>query len=242
MPRRAASTFTTAAETGRLCRVIDRRTGRESRHRDTQGLGEFGDDRHVFLPNIDLHRRRVIACGHQGCAQLENARISGTRGDHLDDSLGIQPGFHAEHHCFGTGDVVHRDQQIGDEFHLAAVAEGTEIVRRAGEAVEHRLGAHVGRALAAGVDREIARQGLRAGARKRTIEQRDAAAGKHRARFLFGFDRQGAELGDDEARGLRGEQVRDGFLEGLDARQARQHDIRALRRRARRCRRYASRL
>ena len=44
---------------------------------------------------------------------------------------GCKAGFHAEHHRFGARHIVDRDQEVGDIFHPAAVAEGAEIVRRA---------------------------------------------------------------------------------------------------------------
>ena len=62
-------------------------------------------------------------------------------GDHLKDALRIEPGLGAEHDRLGRCGVVHRDQQIGDELHAAAVAEGAEIMRHSREPVEDRTAA-----------------------------------------------------------------------------------------------------
>ena len=52
--------------------------------------------------------------------------------------LRVETGFDAEHHRFGAGDIVDRDQEIGDVFHPAAVTEGAEIVRAARKSCKQR--------------------------------------------------------------------------------------------------------
>jgi len=50
--------------------------------------------------------------------------------------LQVEPGALREHHRFGGGDVVDRHQQVGDVFHLAAVAERTDVMMRPRVVVE----------------------------------------------------------------------------------------------------------
>ena len=69
----------------------------------------------------------------------------------------IEPGLHAEHHRLGAGDVVDRDQQVGDVFHAAAVAERAEVVHRAREAGEQRAQLADRLGVAAGIDHEVLR-------------------------------------------------------------------------------------
>ena len=72
-------------------------------------------------------------------------------------SLRRQAGLHAEHHGFGGGDVVDGDQKVGDVFHLAAIAEGADVVDLAAEGVEHRLQSLDQAGIAAGVEDQVAR-------------------------------------------------------------------------------------
>src|SRR5215475_1738847 len=88
------------------------------------------DDVHVLVPHRNLHGDIVItAFRHHRCAQLEDARVAGARGDEVDNHLRVEAGFHAQHHRFCGGDVVDGDQKIGDVFHAAAVAELADIER-----------------------------------------------------------------------------------------------------------------
>ena len=83
----------------------------------------------------------------------------------------VEPGLGAEHDRLGGGGVVDGDQQIGDELHPAAIAERAEIMadpRKGGEGV---TAAAIGGLVAARIDREVAGDGLRAGAGDRAIEQ-----------------------------------------------------------------------
>ena len=74
----------------------------------------------------------------------------------LENEFGRQACFHAQHQSFGAGDVVDRNQKVGDVFHLAAVAEGAEIGLRAREARKDVRHPVIGGAVAAGEDDEIA--------------------------------------------------------------------------------------
>ena len=80
----------------------------------------------------------VAILDHHWCAQFEHAGIASTDPDLIIDELRRQAGFDAEHHRLGARHVVDRDEQIGDIFHTAAIAEFAEIVNRAGEISEQR--------------------------------------------------------------------------------------------------------
>jgi hypothetical protein len=206
---------------GRLGGVVKRRGGGQGRRVDAKRTGEFGDDRAVLLQ--DMHRRgrrRVDALGHHRAAQFEDARGAGAAADDLEDARRVEPGLDAEHERLGGGDVVHRDEQVGDELHPAAVAEFAEVMRRPGEGVEHRRHAAKGGLVAAGIDREVARHRLRPGAGDRAVQQGDAGGGEAVARRRLDRDRQGADLGDDEAGHRLCRKLGRGAVERLAARQA----------------------
>jgi hypothetical protein len=66
---------------------------------------ELADDGHVLLPRARPHGgRQVVVRGYHRRAQFEYARVGGTRTHRLDDLLGIEARFHAQHHGFGAGD------------------------------------------------------------------------------------------------------------------------------------------
>ena len=117
-------------------------------------------------------------------------------------------------------DVVDGDEQIGDEFHLAAVAERAEVVRQAREPGEDRGATLVGGAVARGIDDEVARHRLRAGAAQRAIEERYTGFGEGIARALLRLDRQCAQFGHDEILARLGEIGGDGLVDRGDAGQA----------------------
>ena len=75
----------------------------------------------------------VAAFHHHRRAQLEHARVAGADPDQVVDELRRQPGFHAKNQSLGAGHVVDGDEEIGDVFHAAAVAEFAEVAHRAGE-------------------------------------------------------------------------------------------------------------
>ena len=84
----------------------------------------------------------------------------------------------AESEGLGRRDVVDGDQEVGHALHLHAVAEGAEIERRLGEAVEHRpAGRKIG-LLAACEHHEVAPGRLGAGAAQGRVEHGDAALGQ----------------------------------------------------------------
>src|SRR5207248_3722715 len=127
-----------------------------------------------------------------------DTRIAGAAADHFEDALGVEPRLCAEHDRLRGRRVMHRDEQVRDKFHAAAIAESTEIMadpRKAGEGV---TAARIGRLVAAAIEREIAGDGLRAGAGERAIEHDDPGGGEPVARPLLRLDRECADLGDDE--------------------------------------------
>src|SRR3954447_2409079 len=87
-----------------------------------------------------------------------------------------------------------------DEFHQAAVAERAEVVTDPGEGGEHVMNARERGLVAAAVQREIARPGLRPGARQRTVQQRHSDRAQPVVRHLLRLKRKGAEFGDDCSR------------------------------------------
>src|SRR6201999_1957018 len=142
-------------------------------------LRVVADHLHVLVPDVDLHGDvLVIALHHHRRAQLEYARIAGTGFHQIEYHLRWQAGLHAEHHGFGAGDVVDRYQKVGDVFHLAAVAEGADVVDVAAEVLEHRLELLDLLGIAAGVEHQVASGGLRSGTAHRAIEHRVAGLGE----------------------------------------------------------------
>ena len=122
---------------------------------------------------------------------------------------GVEPGLGAEHDRLGGGGVVHRDQQIGDEFHPAAVAELAEIVADPGEGGE---GNSRHRAYAASSPLPYsARSRVRACAPVPDSGQSSSvmpAAREPVVRHLLRLDRKGAEFGDDAPGMRRGDEAR----------------------------------
>src|SRR5258708_18675000 len=112
--------------------VVDGGGGIEERRRHAVARGEFGDDLHVLLKQLDLYAGVVVAPGHHlRAAGLEHAPRAGALADLVINGLRIEPAFHAERERLGRGNVVDRDQQVGAEFHPAAVPELAEVVMRA---------------------------------------------------------------------------------------------------------------
>ncbi len=182
-------------------RRIDRQRCRKQRRRHAHFPGEGADHVHVLLPHRAFHGDvAVVVLHHHRRAQLEHPRIARAVGDHLEDHFRIEPGLHAHHHGFRRGNVVDRDQEIGDIFHLAAVAEGADVVKLAREAAEHRLDLRHRFGIAAGVDHQIARPRLGAGAAHRAIEHDVAGGAEHLLGLLLVVDREGRAFGDDPAR------------------------------------------
>jgi hypothetical protein len=88
---------------------------------------------------------------------------------------------------------VDRDEVVGDEFHFAAVAKGSDVfleTRNAGEHFFRRL-------VAATEDDEIFSRGLCAGAADWAVEEDLALFRKHGSAALLHLERQCATLNDD---------------------------------------------
>src|SRR5205085_6697439 len=98
--------------------------------------------------------RRVDALRHHRAAQFEDARIAGAAADHFEDALGVEPRLGAEHYRLRGRRVMHRDEQVRDKFHAAAIAEGAEIMAHPGEAGEGVTAARIDRLVAAAIERE----------------------------------------------------------------------------------------
>ena len=100
-------------------------------------------------------------------------------------SCGGKPGFHAQHQRLGARHVVDGDQEIGDVFHAAAVAERAEIVHTRREVGEQRAQPLDLGGAARGIDDKVLDLGLRAGAAHRAVEQNMAGLAQRRfGRFL----------------------------------------------------------
>ena len=65
---------------------------------------------------------------HQRRAHLEHARGAGAVADALRHDIEIEAGLLGEDHRLGGGDVVDRDEVVGDILHLGAVAVGADVV------------------------------------------------------------------------------------------------------------------
>src|SRR5258708_75645 len=176
---------------------VDRGGGVERRRRHAEPGGELADDLHVLLPHLVLHGGVVVAAGdHLRAAHLEHARCAGAVAGDAVDGLGIEPGLHAEHERLRGRHVVDRHQQVGDELHLAAVAELAQVVMRARETFQDRNDFLEGLLIAACVDHQIPRPRLRTGARERAVEQ---GLSHHVPRFQLVLDRQGAGFDNNSA-------------------------------------------
>src|SRR5713101_6404366 len=95
-----------------------------------------------------------------------------------------------------------------------------DVMGQAREAGEDRGAALAGGAVARGIDDEVARHRLRAGAAQGAIEHGDADFGEGVPRQLLRFDRQRAKFRHDEVPARLGENGGDGLVEGGDAGQA----------------------
>jgi hypothetical protein len=125
-----------------------------------------------FFPGRDLHGRRFIdAFDHHRRPHLKHPRTAGAGTDHVDHDLRIEPGALRQGHRLGGGDVVNRDQMVGDELHAAAVAERAEIGALFGKIGEQPRAPRNRSAVAAGIDHEITLPCLRAGTAQRTVER-----------------------------------------------------------------------
>ena len=96
------------------------RSRRRSGSRTPSARGEFADDRHVLLPDVDLHGGRLVgALRHQRRAQLEDAAsCRRPRRSPCTIVVGIEPGLHAEHHRLGARDVVDATRRLATNFIL----------------------------------------------------------------------------------------------------------------------------
>ena len=126
-------------------------------------------------------------------------------------SCGGSPALMPKNHGLGARHVVDGDQKVGDVFHPAAVAEGADVVHRAGEPREHGFKLLDLAGVARSIDHEILDLGLGAGAAHRAIEHDVPGL----AQLGFGgglvFKREGRGFDDDAARHL-------GLDDGLDRR------------------------
>jgi hypothetical protein len=173
---------------GRKRRAIDRFGGGEQRRRAADACGIFADHLHVLLPGRDTHREvlaAIVVLHHHRCAQFEHARIAGAGLDQLEDLRRIEPGLHPEHHRFGAGHVVDRDQQVRDELHLHAVAEGAKIMRLARKIREHRHHRVDRLRIAARIHHQILGARLRARAGERAIEHDMSGRAQRRLSLIF---------------------------------------------------------
>ncbi len=141
--------------------------------------------------------------GHHGGAQLEDARCRGPGADQLDDPVRIEAGLEAEHEGFGRGDIVDRDQEIGDELHAAAVAEGAEVVVLAREIGEEGPERRDSPGIAARIDDEVLDGGLRAGAAQGAVQRDVPGLAENPFHPELVVERERAGLDDDAPLDLR---------------------------------------
>ena len=134
------------------------------------------------------------------------------------DERGIEPRLHREHHGLGGGGHVNRDQMVGHELHLGAIAEGPDVTLIQGEPGDGRQARLIGGLVTAAKDDEFLRRRMAAGSADRTVEKGNAGGLQL---FVTGFldvEGQGAGLHEDRVlwRG-RGHFVHD-LLKGAHAR------------------------
>jgi hypothetical protein len=153
------------------------------------------DQRQVLLPEIQLHRRRlVLVANHQRPAQCEDTRSGGTAAEQLQHLRRIEADACRKPERLGRRDVVDRDQQVRDQLQAHAVAESADAGLRPCKAAEHRRTAPRRRGVTADIDHQVARLGLRSRAADRRIEQSDTGGGEPFPGARLGRNRQRAEL------------------------------------------------
>ncbi len=97
----------------------------------------------------------------------------------LPEDLRVETRGHAEREGLGGGGVVDRDQQVGDQLHGGAVAEGADVAHRAREGLQHRAHLLERLGVTAAEHHEVAVAGLRTRAAQRAVEQHDTGLGQH---------------------------------------------------------------
>ena len=97
----------------------------------------------------------------------------------------------------GRRQIVDGDEVVGDELHLAAMAEGPDVFLGARDAREHLLRALERCRVAAAEDDEILPRRLRTGAANRAVEQDLALSRERGAAALLRLERERAALDDD---------------------------------------------
>ena len=205
-------------------RVVDRHAGGEKRRRRVGGLQRVVDQAHVFLPDGDLHRGFIPgAVNHHWAAHLKHARTARTVGDDAHHVGRIQTRAHSHQDRFGGRHVVYRHQQIGNQFHPHAIAERADVVTHPRKTFEDRPESADAFCVTAGINRQIARQCLRARARQRAVEQRNFVLSQRSKRAHLRSFGQRAGFGDDQSLDAGSDQFVAHRVEHCLARQ-RQHD------------------
>jgi hypothetical protein len=117
--------------------------------------------------------------------------------DHLEHQCWIEPSPLGQDKGLGRRQIVDRDEVVGDEFHFAAVAKGSDVFLETRNAGEHFFRPLERRLVAATEDDEIFSRGLCAGAADWAVEEDLALFRKHGSAALLHLERQCAALNDD---------------------------------------------
>src|SRR5581483_10730902 len=145
-------------------RRVERGRRRKERRGRSGAARELGDNRHVLLPHLQLHRRRREAApDHQRGAHLEHTRARRAVPDRIHDQAPVEPCALGEDERLGRRDVVHRDQQVRHELHARSVPERADEPMRARNGIEDGTNSAIRAPFAAGVHDETA------GARLHTV-------------------------------------------------------------------------
>jgi hypothetical protein len=172
----------------------------EQRRGALEAPHERPDDVDVLLVDLRFHvGRQIAAAHHHRAAHLEHARGSCAIADDAVEQPEVDARLLPHHHRLGGGEVVYGHQQVGDELQLRPDAELTAVVGRARETVEYPAAAIERAALAAGVDRDVLRRRLRAGAADRAVEQDHALTREPPAQAFLQLERHRAGLDHDGA-------------------------------------------
>ena len=157
--------------------------------------GECFDQAHVLLPDVELHGRGLIdASRHHRPPDLKHPRLARARRENITKRRVVETQAQPEAHGFCGGYIVDGDEQISDEFHLRAGAEGAEVDLLPREAGEDRTAALAQLLVSADVEDQIARRGLGAGAANRGVEHGDSSASKPVRFTMLASERKRAEL------------------------------------------------
>ena len=181
-----------------LRRLVDGDGGVEQRSRHPYRPRKVPDQCGVFEEDVRPRHGGVVVSDHHRPPYLEDLRRSDPVLHHFLDEGRVEPGGDAKSVRFGGGQTMHSHEQVGDIFHLRAVAELAQVVRGAADGVEDRLSLLETLAAARSENDQRGVGGLEAGPRQRGVEEVDPCSGEDVAGSNLVRDREGAHLEADQ--------------------------------------------